>query len=258
MEAWRGKGAYSWSWTSHQESWNGLLGRSKVSLSSNDPDICFHFPKGILDRHNIWLCNYPAIIHLIEISSYPGSESHIGWSEVSVQGLSFFVIQLILTFRHLAFFFSFCHTSTTLHANIDARLVHLKFLQNRKQETHWLNFYEVKIICISSGPRRNTWVYKTLTCHCEDSCQNYFCKIENYWLLYQFPLLWFEINSILVNHLHFLALIWPRKLIFLMKQLIVRWFFNQLFNYFEREVYRNFDIWLLAFLIRFKIFSFSK
>lgn len=119
-----------------------------------------------------------AIIHLIEISSCPGSEFHIGWSEVSVQGLSFFVIQLILTFRHLAFSFSFCRTSTTLHTNIDARLAHLEFLQNRKQETHWLNFYEVKIICISSGPRRNTWVYKTLTCHCEDSCQNYFCKIE--------------------------------------------------------------------------------
>lgn len=56
-----------------------------------------------------------AIIHLIEISSCPGSKSHIGWSEVSIQGLCFFVIQLTLTFRHLAFSFSLCHTSTTLH-----------------------------------------------------------------------------------------------------------------------------------------------
>ena len=80
-----------------------------------------------------------------------------------------------------------------------------------------------------------------------------FVKWNNYWLLYQFPPLWFEINSIVVSPLHFLAVIWLRRLIFLMKQLIFRWFFNQ-FNYFEREGYRNFGIWLLVFLIRFKIF----
>ena len=43
------------------------------------------------------------IIHLIEISSYPGSIFHIGWSEVLAQEPSFFVIQLILTFPCLAF-----------------------------------------------------------------------------------------------------------------------------------------------------------
>lgn len=69
-----------------------------------------------------------AIIHLIEISSCPGSGFHTGWSEVSVQGLSFFVTQLMLPFHHLAFSFSFLHTSTTFYTNTDARLALLEFL----------------------------------------------------------------------------------------------------------------------------------
>lgn len=57
IKAWRSKGAYPWSCTSHQGSWNGLLGKIKVSLSSSNPDICFHFPKGVVYRYNAWLCN---------------------------------------------------------------------------------------------------------------------------------------------------------------------------------------------------------
>lgn len=42
-------------------------------------------------------------IHLNEIFSCPGSEFPIGWSEVLAQAPSFSVIQLTLTFLHLAF-----------------------------------------------------------------------------------------------------------------------------------------------------------
>lgn len=100
--------------------------KSRFSLSSNNPDICFHFPKGIVHSTMPDCVTITAIFHLIETSSCPGSEFHMGWSEVSVPRLSFSVIQLILTFRPAAFSFSFRHTSTTIYTNIDARLVHLE------------------------------------------------------------------------------------------------------------------------------------
>lgn len=74
--------------TDHQESWNGLLGKIKASLSPNDPDIYLHFPKGLyIDTMSDCVTITP-IIHLMEISSYPGSIFHVGWSEVLAQGPS--------------------------------------------------------------------------------------------------------------------------------------------------------------------------
>lgn len=102
-------------------------GKIKVSLSSSNPDICFHFPKGIVYRYSAWLCNSYCYHSSYWNFLMPRLRFHTGWSEVSVQGLSFFVTQLMLPFHHLAFF-SFLHTSTTFYTNTDARLALLEFL----------------------------------------------------------------------------------------------------------------------------------
>lgn len=121
IKVWRGKGAYPWSCTRPlQGSWNGLLGKSRFLWVQVIQIFASIFRKGLWHRYSAWLCNS----HCYHSSYWNFLMPRLRISHWLIRGLSsrtfLFVTQLMLPFHHLAFSFSFLHTSTTFYTNTDA------------------------------------------------------------------------------------------------------------------------------------------